>query len=105
MSLTRYERGTTFKTTGTFKSGTTLVDPVGNIANIDVYDSTGFLYISDSGTRDSTGTYHYYVSTSSTDDLGIYIIDWNGLIDYGAIFGNQPYHDRNCVWIDKVVQV
>ena len=103
-SLTSYEREDTWKSTVSFYSGSTLIDPSGNLANIKVYQSDGTLYISATGAKDSTGIYHYYISTSSTQPLGIYMIDWYGSFFYDDIFGYKPRHEKECVIIDKIVQ-
>jgi len=106
MSLTEYERLSTWKTTVTWTSGSTAVDPSGNMSFIDVYKPDGTLLITTpaSGERDGVGVFHYYISTASTDPLGIYIIDWHALFDYGGNFGYMPLHDKECVIIEKVVQ-
>ena len=88
----------------TFYSGSTAIDPSGNIAWIDVYDPNGTLYIHDSGVRSSTGTYYYYISTASTNDLGIWTIDWYGSFYEDEHFGYKPRHDKECVILKKVVQ-
>lgn len=103
MTLTSYERETTFLSTITFLSGSTEIDPVDNMAYIKVYDPDNNLYISDSGVKDSTGVYHYYISTSSDSPLGIYQIDWYGNFFQDSIFGNMPKHEKECFILDNVV--
>jgi hypothetical protein len=72
---------------------------------IDIYKSDGtYLIQSASGERSDTGVYHYYISTASTDPLGIYIIDWYGDFNYGGNFGYLPLHNKECIVIEKVVQ-
>jgi len=97
MGLTEYERESTFKTSVTFTSGSTNVDPSGNIAYVDVYKSDGTLLwtaASKSGTRSASGQYYYYISTQSTDPLGVYVIDWYGNFDYGGQWSYMPKHEK-----------
>jgi len=80
-TLSIYERGNTIKTSITYKSGSTLTDPSGSKAFVSIIkpDGTYLVGNSTSGTtasRDSTGNYHYYFTTSETDPLGIWTIEW-----------------------------
>ena len=105
MALTSYERGSTFKTSVEWMSGSTYVDPRDEVSYIDIYRSDGEkLRDTDAGIKDSTGKYHFYVETADTDPLGIYIIDWYGEFDYGGSFNYMPLHNKECVIIEKVVQ-
>jgi len=103
MTLTSYERESTFKSTVTFQSGSVNVDPSGNLANIKVYQPDGLLYISATGAKDSDGVYHYYISTSTNNPLGIYTIDWYGSFYYDSIFTYMPRHEKESFTLDTVV--
>jgi len=105
MSYSTFERENTFKSTVTFTSGSTYIDPVSNLAYIDVIKPDGtYLIQGESGQRVSEGIYQYYFSTSSTDPLGLYIIDWYGTFSYDTPWGNMPKHQREVVRIVKVKQ-
>lgn len=103
-SLPIYERLNSFKSTVTFYSGSTAIDPSGNLAYIDVFDPNNALYIHDSGVKASTGTFYYWISTSSVNDLGIYRIRWYGSFYVDSTFGYMPRSEEECVIIEKVVQ-
>ena len=83
MTYSSYEKGSSFKSTVTFTSGSIVKDPSGNRVFIEVYKPDGTLMINSSGTRVSTGVYFYWISTQSTDDLGIYRIKWSGFFNQG----------------------
>ena len=102
MTLPSYERNDTFKSTVTFYSGSTAIDPSGNLAFIKVFNPDGTLYIHDSGIRTSTGAYYYYISTASVQDLGIYRIRWYGSFYQDSIFGYMPRVDESAVIITVV---
>jgi hypothetical protein len=105
MTLTSYERGDTFLSTHIFYSGTSttsFIDPLNNLAYINVYDPNGVLYISHSGERLSSGNYQYYISTSTTAPLGIYTIDWWGSFYTDDLFGYMPKHERESILLDTV---
>ena len=105
MALTKYERGTTFKSTTTYTSGSTYIDPSGNMAFLNVYAPDGDLIIGPvSGSRDSTGIYHYFVSTQSNSDLGIYILEWKAQFNYGSPWNFSWKYDRCPVQIAHVKQ-
>ena len=106
MSVTRWERSNTWKTTVEWKSGSTYIDPSGNISTLDVYKADGTHYISHSGVRDCTGIYHYYVSTSNDDPLGLWIVDWNGLFTHEDTGTTNwiPKHDKEVVELVYVIQ-
>ena len=79
---TKWERTNSFKSTVEWTSGSTYVDPSGNMSYIKVFKPDGTQYIHESGLKNATGIYQYYISTQSTDDLGLWIIDCViGLID------------------------
>lgn len=100
-----YERSTTFKTSTAFMSGSTYVDPSGNMAFIDVYKSDGtYLIQGESGSRTDTGRFHYYISTQSTDPLGLYIVDWYGQFSYGGQWNWPPKHNKEPFNLVKVKQ-
>jgi hypothetical protein len=102
MSVTNYERGTSFRVTVTFVSGSTVKDPSDNIALIDMYTPNGTLLFSNSGTRDSTGIYHCYISTQNTDDLGLYRIKWTGYMNIGGKYTHIPQVYQDAVNISIV---
>jgi len=103
MALTKYERQNTWKSYVTYVSGTTNIDCSGNMAYLTVYRPDGTVLLGPvSGIRDSTGVYKYYVSTQSTDDLGIYVCEWKAYFNYGAPWDYSPKYDREAVQIVKV---
>ena len=104
-SLTKYERGDSFKVTVEWKSGSAYIDPLNNASHLTIYNPDGTILLNNiSGTRLSTGIYYYYPSTSINADLGIYIVEWHGDFSYGGTFGYLPNYQRECVIIEKVVQ-
>lgn len=102
MSVTNYERGTSFKSTVTFYSGSTAKDPSGNRAFLDVYKPDGTLLFSASGAKDSTGVYHCYISTQNTDDLGLYRIKWTGYMNLNTRYSHIPQVYQDAVNISIV---
>jgi len=96
MTLPKYERGNTIKTDIDFKSDDVLEDPYDDIAYVDVIRPDGTYLMTDvSGTRDGEGEYHYYISTNSTDILGIYKIVWKAQHDVGGAQGLMPLRQRD----------
>ena len=93
MSLSKFERRSTIKSTMTFKDANgNLLDPSGNRAFISIIKPNGdYLVSGQSAARISTGTYEYYFTTSDTDPLGIWVVYWyaysphivRGGIDFG----------------------
>jgi len=105
MSVTKYERGNTFKTSVEFISGSTYVDPSGNKAYLTVYKPDGTTLLSAvSGTREDAGKYYYYISTNSSDPLGLYVIDWYGYFDYGSPWNYMPKHEKEVIQLVDVKQ-
>ena len=103
--ITRYERGSTWRTQVVYTSGSTNVDCSGNVTKLTVYGPDGTTLITDvSGVRTSTGTYHYYVSTQSDYDLGLYVGEWKTYFFYEDPFRWQPKIDREVVNLVKVIQ-
>lgn len=103
MTLTEYERGTTWKSTVTYQSGSSYVDCSGNMAYLTVYKADGSVLLGPaSGVHESTGIYHYFVSTQSTDPLGIYVTEWMGRFNYQGRFLHSPKYDRDAVLIRYV---
>jgi len=86
MTVTTWERENSFKSKVEWLSGSTYVDPSANKSFIKVYDPEGNLYISHSGIRESTGIYHYYVSTQSNATLGLWKIQWYAYFTYESPF-------------------
>ena len=103
-SLTKYERCDSWKSTVSFYSGSTLVDPSGNLAYIDVYDPNGTKIIESSGVKAGTGTYYRYINTTAANDLGIYRIRWYGSFYYDSVFGYMPRSEYEAVIITSVNQ-
>jgi len=96
----RFERGNTVKTDIDFKSSGVLTDPSGNKAFVTVIKPDGTTLVNASGaTRDGTGEYHYYFNTSSTDPLGIYVIQWSGYHSLGGSYGYKPIIQRDLIQI------
>jgi hypothetical protein len=103
--LTSYERLSTFKTSVTWTSGSTAVDPSGNMSFIDIFKADGtYLLQAASGERDGVGIFHYYASTASTDPLGIYRIRWYAYFNYAGNFGYMPLSQQEAIVIEKIVQ-
>lgn len=101
MALTKYERGTSFPVSVTFKSGSTAVDPISG-AYLDVYKADGTSLIAGvSGSHYGTGLFKYFISTTSTDPLGVYYSEWYGKVDMGSRFGDQPRKYRTEFQIAK----
>lgn len=89
MSLTKYERGNTIQIKATFQSNDTPTDPSGQKVWFHIIKPDGtYLYSAQQADRVSTGTYRYYISTNTTDPLGIYIVHWYG---YHTVGGAQPH--------------
>ena len=104
MTLTTYERGDSFEVKVEWKSGSTYVDSQ-NGSYLTIYRPDGTKLLNNvSGIRLSTGIYHYYPSTSSDAQMGIYIVDWYGKFYYDSKFGWLPNYQRECVHITNVVQ-
>jgi len=103
--MDKFERGNTLKTEIDFKSNGVLTDPSGATndpcgVKVTVYKPNGDVLINGSGaTRDSTGEFHYYFNTSSSDPLGIYIIQWSGYHVLGGQYGYKPIVQRDLVQI------
>ena len=102
MATDKVERGNTFKSTVTFKSGSIYTDPSGERAYIKVYRPDGSLYIDSSGAKEGTGIYIYYISTQLTDDLGIYCTEWKGLFNFGGKWGYAPKYERDSFLVTTV---
>jgi len=104
MTLTKFERNTTIRTMVAFKSGSTLVDPSGSRAFVDIYKPDGTYLLQSSGSKDSTGTYRYYFGTVDADPLGIYVIDWWGRFNYGAPYNYKVKHEKEVIWLVNIDQ-
>ena len=104
MALTKFERSTTIRTKVAFTSGSTLVDPSGNRAFVDIYKPDGTYLLQSSGSKDSTGNYRYYFNTTTSDPLGIYIIDWWGRFNYGPPYSYKEKHEKEVIWLVNVNQ-
>jgi len=102
MTVDRVERGNTFKSTVTFKSGAIYTDPSGGRAYIKVYRPNGSLLVDSSGAKEGTGIYIYYISTATDADLGLYSIFWKGIFDYGGKFGYMPKVERDSFLVTTV---
>jgi hypothetical protein len=100
MALTKKERGNTFVYTSTFTSGSTKVNASGNIVNFTLYKPDGTIKMGPiSGNHRSIGIYDCYMSTSSTDDLGIYIAEAKGYFQYQTQYPWGPKYDREEIQI------
>jgi hypothetical protein len=83
MALTKYERGTSWRSKVTYTSGSSYVDCSGNMAYLTVYAPNGDTFIGPvSGTHVQTGIYDYYISTQTDSNLGIYVTEWRGMFNY-----------------------
>lgn len=103
MSLTSYERGSTWRSYVFYQSGSTPLNCSGNKAYLTVYKPDDTILIGPvSGHHVSSGTYEYFVSTQSTDDLGIYITKWKAWFDYQTPWNYSPKVDREAVHIVHV---
>ena len=104
MALTKRERGNTFLYTATFKSGSTYTDASGNMVNFTLYSPDGATKMGPiSGTHRSTGIYDIYMSTQSTDDLGIYLAEAKGYFQYRGQYPWGPKYERQEFQIVNVV--
>ena len=103
MSVTKYERGNTIKTEVDFKMDGVLHDPSGATnspcgVTVSIYKSDGTTLIeSANATRDGTGEFYYYFTTSDTDPLGLYRIVWEANHDLGGAYGYMPIIQREVV--------
>ena len=98
MSLTKYEIGTTFRSTVTWVSGSSYIDASGNMSYFTVYDPNGNIILEASGSHDGTGIYTYYYSTQSNADLGIYVLEWKAYFNYGT-WSFSPKYEREAIQI------
>ena len=104
MALQKWERTNFFKSQVIWKSGSTEIDPSGNMSFIDVYDPNGDIVISESSQRATSGTYVYYVSTQSDQDLGIWVIDHRAYFDYEHPWNFSQKHNYEPFQLVKVKQ-
>ena len=103
--VTTFERENTFKTQVTWKSGSTNIDPSSNMSFLKVIEPDGTVMFQDvSGVRSATGIYHYYVSTQTSDDLGLYKIQWYAYFNYGSPFNYQIKYDTEVINLVAVKQ-
>ena len=93
MSISTHERGNTIRCDIDYKNASNvLTDPSGSKAFLTVIKSDGTNLVADvSSSHTGTGEFTYFITSTLTDPLGIYIIQWksrhsnlllNG-IDYG----------------------
>jgi len=95
---TKYERNTTWRTRVTYTSGSTNINCSGNVTNLTVYRPDGTVLLGpESGQHVATGIYDYYVSTQSTDDLGLYRCTWITYFDYGTPWNYSPKVDSEVI--------
>ena len=91
MALTKWVRGSSWRTRATYMSSNSYVDCSGNIASLSIEAPNGTTYMTGiTGQHVSTGVYQYYISTQSTDDLGIYICSWKSWFDYEHPWNYSP---------------
>ena len=94
MSLSKYERGNTIKASVEFKYNGTYTDPL--YPTISVYEPDGTALVDgQTPTKDDTGKYHYYIETSKTSPLGIYVIEWEGWHNLGGTYGSGQLIQRD----------
>lgn len=102
---TKYERGSTWKTQIVYTSGSTAINCSGNISNVTIYKPDGSILLGpESGQHTATGTYTYYVSSASTDNLGLYKCRWITYFDYSGRWNYMPKRDTEIVQIVEVKQ-
>lgn len=104
MALDKWERGSTWKTQLLCKSGSTLINCSGNYAELKIYDPNATVVIDTSGQHQSIGTYIYYVSTQTNQDLGIWLAEWKFWFDYSGPWGYSPKYDRYPIQLVHVKQ-
>jgi len=103
MTLTKYVRGNTWRTRVSYLSGNTPIDCSSNIANLTVEAPDGSTYMTGiTGQHVSTGIYQYYLSTQSTDDLGIYVCSWESWFDYQHPWNYSPKVENEAIQLVHV---
>lgn len=105
MTVTKWERQNTFKSTCSWLSGSTAIDPSSNMCWLNVIDPDGnYLLQAESGMKESTGVYKYYISTASTDPLGLYLIRWYSHFDYDGRWEYQRKQNTEVINLCHVKQ-
>ena len=104
MTVTKWERENSIKSSVEWKSGSTYVDPSSNMSFIEVYNPYGTRYIADSGIKDATGKYHYYISTQSDAELGLWKIRWYAYFNYGSPFNYLEKSEMEVVNLVDIIQ-
>lgn len=100
-TIEKKERGTTVKTTWNTKSDGADADV--NSPKINIYKPDGTKLVDDDDpTHDGTGNYSYHFTTTSSDLLGLYVIEWTGYHDVSGTA--KPIIDRKLVEIVSVSQ-
>jgi len=94
--MEKYERKTTIKSEIDYKSDGTLTNPSGSVATVSVIKPDGTYLISgESATHSGTGEFYHYFDTSSSDPLGIYIVEWKATSEnLGGTYGYKPITQR-----------
>lgn len=89
--MTQIERGHTKLVTATVAASGSNVDPDSSALYVTITNlQTGEEYLSRTAmTRSDTGTYTYYLTTSTTDELGDYEVIYDGLYNTRAILQNE----------------
>ena len=101
MSLTEYERGNTIKASVEFKYSGAYTDPL--YPKINVYNPDGTKLVDDgSPIKDDTGKYHYFIETTPSSQLGIYIIEWTGWHNLGGVWGSGQIIQRDAFQLVEV---
>jgi len=101
MAYPQYERGTTVKVTAQFLSNDQLVDPL--YPKITVYKPDGTKLIDSADPfKEDVGKYYYFVETSSTDPLGLYIVEWSGWCGLGGALGSGQVVQRDVFQLVEV---
>lgn len=94
--MEKYERENTIKTSVLFKISGSASDPYNSEVNINVIRPDGsYLLSGQSAIRNDTGSYKYFISSSSNDTLGIYTIVWKAQHDVGGSQGLMPLTQRD----------
>jgi len=94
MPYPEYERGTTIKISAEFLANGKLVDPL--YPRVTVYKPDGTKLVDNAEPfKDEAGKYHYYIETSKTDPLGLYIVEWSGWCGLEGTLGSGQIIQRD----------
>jgi len=94
--MDKYERESTIKAEITFKVSGSNTDPYDNSVNVNVIrPNDTYMYSGATATRLDTGEYRYFISSNTSDMLGIYTIVWKAEHDVGGTQGLMPLVQRD----------